>query len=126
MGELKQVDWELWLHGEGIPDFDLTAHVDKTLLEESRQAANRWLVEAPQDLQIMSLKAQQVMLILDHLTNECIGRFLRGQESTQVSAAVIGTCMYLFRAPRGEAPWKRERAVVLSVEKVICRSLDVS
>lgn len=69
VGELKQVDWELWLHGEGIPDFDLTAHVDKTLLEESRQAANRWLVEAPQDLQIMSLKAQQVMLILDHLIN---------------------------------------------------------
>ncbi|CAE7938265.1 lkhA [Symbiodinium necroappetens] len=69
VGELKQVDWELWLHGEGIPDFDLTAHVDKTLLEESRQAANRWLVETPQDLQIMSLKAQQVMLILDHLIN---------------------------------------------------------
>ncbi|OLP91527.1 Leukotriene A-4 hydrolase [Symbiodinium microadriaticum] len=69
VGELKQVDWELWLHGEGIPDFDLTAHVDKTLLEESRQAAKRWLVETPQDLQIMSLKAQQVMLILDHLIN---------------------------------------------------------
>ena len=67
--KLKQVDWELWLHGEGIPDFDLTAHVDKTLLEESRQAADRWLLETPQDLQIMSLKAQQVMLILDHLIN---------------------------------------------------------
>ncbi|CAE7031882.1 lkhA [Symbiodinium sp. CCMP2592] len=69
VAEVKQVDWELWLHGEGIPDFDLTAHVDKTLLEESRQAADRWLLETPQDLQIMSLKAQQVMLILDHLIN---------------------------------------------------------
>ena len=69
VGKLKQVDWELWLHGEGIPDFDLRHYVDRTLLEESHQAAVRWLLETPQDLQIMSLKAQQVMLILDHLIN---------------------------------------------------------
>ena len=69
MRKLKQVDWELWLHGEGIPDFDLRHYVDRTLLEESHQAAVRWLLETPQDLQIMSLKAQQVILILDHLIN---------------------------------------------------------
>ena len=58
--KVKEIDWEHWLHGEGLPDFDLTAHVDKTLLEESRSAADRWLTELPEDLAITSMKAQQV------------------------------------------------------------------
>ena len=32
--EVQGIDWELWLHGEGLPGFDLTAHVDKTLLDQ--------------------------------------------------------------------------------------------
>ena len=67
--KIEEVDWEYWLHGEGLPSFDLTAHVDRTLLEQSRSVADSWLAETPQGLEMMSMRAQQVMLVLDHLIN---------------------------------------------------------
>jgi len=66
---VKDIDWEYWLHGEGLPDFDLNAHVDTTLLEECRNAADAWLGSGVPDLEITHFKAQQVMLMLDHLIN---------------------------------------------------------
>ena len=55
IGKVQGVDWEHWLHGEGLPDFDLAAHVDKTLVDESRSAADRWLEGIPLDVPMMSL-----------------------------------------------------------------------
>ena len=40
--------------------------------DRSRSAADRWLAETPKDVALMSLKAQQVMLVLDHLINALV------------------------------------------------------
>lgn len=71
---VQQVDWQHWLKGEGLPDFDLASRVDQSLLEQSRALANAWLGAADggpgrghEDM--ASMKAQQIMLFLDHLIN---------------------------------------------------------
>ena len=55
------------------------------------------------------------------------GRVLRDRESKQLSAVVIGTCCVPQEARRGGMEMHgNERVLALSVEKVFCRSLDVS
>merc|ERR1712012_1075645 len=42
--DVKAVDWELWLHGTGIPEYDIASKVDQTLLNGSKDLADKWLV----------------------------------------------------------------------------------
>ncbi|CAJ1402841.1 unnamed protein product [Effrenium voratum] len=70
---VNEVDWEHWLHGEGLPDFDLSAHADKSLLDECRSLADSWLQSGSADVETGHMKAQQWMLFLDHLINAVVG-----------------------------------------------------
>ena len=66
---IKEIDWEHWLHGEGLPEFDLSAYVDRSLVDQSRSLADSWLKTLTSDADTTEMKAQQWMLFLDHLIN---------------------------------------------------------
>lgn len=42
---VKHIDWKHWLKGEGLPKFDLSAHVDSTLLGRCKALSAEWLRE---------------------------------------------------------------------------------
>ncbi|CAK8990864.1 unnamed protein product, partial [Durusdinium trenchii] len=69
---IKEIDWEHWLHGEGLPDFDLSSYVDRSLVDESRALADSWLNTSTSDVETGHMKAQQWMLFLDHLINAVV------------------------------------------------------
>lgn len=66
---IQEIDWEHWLHGEGLPDFDLADYVDRSLVDESISLAESWLKTGTSDAETVHMKAQQWMLFLDHLIN---------------------------------------------------------
>lgn len=78
---MAEINWEHWLRGEGLPDFDLALNIDDSLLRRCRVLADAWLARplgeerCPTDLNEM--KAQQIMLFLDYLTQASdTGKFL--------------------------------------------------
>ena len=71
---IDTIDWEHWLHGEGLPDFDLDKYIDSSLIDACQQLADQWdesknsppgANNGPDDLK--SFKAHQVMVFLDFL-----------------------------------------------------------
>eukprot|EP00438_Fugacium_kawagutii_P000927 Skav211602 [mRNA] locus=scaffold2962:108453:117066:- [translate_table: standard] len=66
---VKEIDWEHWLYGEGLPDFNLADYVDRSLVDESKSLADSWLSTSTSDAKTEHMKAQQWMLFLDHLIN---------------------------------------------------------
>jgi len=82
--DLSSIDWEHWIHGEGMPNFDLSKHVDHSLLDYCRGLADKWLSggkalmaravpEGVASTDFEGKKAQEVMLFLDHLINAGAG-----------------------------------------------------
>ena len=66
---VTEIDWEHWLHGEGLPDFNLSDYVDPSLVDESKSLADSWLKNSTSEAETAHMKAQQWMLFLDHLIN---------------------------------------------------------
>jgi len=66
---VRDIDWSHWIKGLGLPSFDLMRYVDDSLLVKSRSLADACLAGGDgcvaSDLQ--GMKAQQIMLLLDHL-----------------------------------------------------------
>lgn len=69
---VKEIDWEHWLHGEGLPDFNLGDYVDRSLVDESKSLADNWLNTSTSEAETSHMKAQQWMLFLDHLINAVV------------------------------------------------------
>eukprot|EP00435_Cladocopium_sp_Y103_P005842 s4086_g1.t2 len=69
---VKEIDWEHWLHGEGLPDFNLADYVDRSLVDESKSLADSWLNTSTSEAETSHMKAQQWMLFLDHLINAVV------------------------------------------------------
>ena len=69
---VKEIDWEHWLHGEGLPDFNLADYVDRSLVDESKSLAESWLNTSTSEAGTSHMKAQQWMLFLDHLINAVV------------------------------------------------------
>jgi len=76
--DLQAVDWETWLHGFGVPSYDLLGNVDRSFLQGSRDLADRWLaaggalLSRPEPVGVSSSdfdgwRAQQIMIFLDNL-----------------------------------------------------------
>merc|ERR1712106_947744 len=68
---VRDINWEHWLHGEGLPDFNLGAVADDTLLRQCGSLADAWISggsgeECSAEI-FQKLKAQQIMLFLDNL-----------------------------------------------------------
>jgi len=67
---VEKVDWQHWIKGEGLPNFDLASHIDNSLLISCRDLADKWLAKGSGEASdIAGMKAQQLMLFLDHLIN---------------------------------------------------------
>lgn len=70
---VQNIDWEHWLKGEGLPNFDLAAVVDRSLLQQCRELADDWLAGGKDEVSVpdpfTGFKAQQVMVFLDNLIN---------------------------------------------------------
>jgi len=70
---VQNIDWEHWLKGEGLPNFDLAAAIDGSLLQQCRELADGWLAVGKDEVSVPDIftgfKAQQVMVFLDNLIN---------------------------------------------------------
>eukprot|EP00927_Polykrikos_kofoidii_P049772 TRINITY_DN43785_c0_g1_i1.p1 TRINITY_DN43785_c0_g1~~TRINITY_DN43785_c0_g1_i1.p1 ORF type:complete len:623 (-),score=111.48 TRINITY_DN43785_c0_g1_i1:103-1971(-) len=77
---LKGVDWDAWLHGRGLPSFDLKSYADQSLVKDTRDLADRWLSggtslmvkpepEGVSSNDLVSWQSQQIMVFLDNLIN---------------------------------------------------------
>lgn len=66
---VDKIDWNHWINGTGLPDFNLEAACDQSLLRRSRELADSWLAggDGCTSTDIEGMKAQQIMLLLDHL-----------------------------------------------------------
>ena len=40
--EVADIDWDAWLHGEGMPPVDTAPYYDSSLLDASNELANKW------------------------------------------------------------------------------------
>lgn len=99
---LKEIDWEHWLHGEGLPDFKLSDYVDCSLVDESSSLAESWLKTSTSAAETKHMKAQQWMLFLDRLINEVtdgqsISHDALAAMDTQYSFSSSGNVEVLFR-----------------------------
>ena len=70
--DVSGVDWDHWLHGEGLPDFDLTRHIDGSMNTGCRRIADCWREggAGASSTDFAGFKAHQVMVTLDYIIND--------------------------------------------------------
>merc|ERR1712224_475529 len=85
---IKDVDWEHWIHGTGLPKFELPKYVDDSLLRGSYVLAERWLKggNGCSATDLKDWKAQQIFVFLDRLIESTNG----GSPPTHESLASMG------------------------------------
>ncbi|KNC87123.1 hypothetical protein SARC_00746 [Sphaeroforma arctica JP610] len=71
--DMSGVAWDHWLHGVGLPDYDIYAHIDNSMTVRCKEIAHTWLHDdgnGANASDIDGMKAHQVMVILDTIINE--------------------------------------------------------
>lgn len=95
--KITEIDWDHWIKGEGLPNFDLAKHVDDSLLLGAYDLAGRWLKGGSgcQADDLKGWKAQQIFVFLDKLINSTDS----GQPPSHGSLASMGK-LYNFPKTR--------------------------
>lgn len=65
--DLSSIDWDHWLYDEGVPVYDLDAHIDATLVDKCRELARAWTKGHVGAGDLEHMPAHAVMATLDFI-----------------------------------------------------------